>query len=606
MASTNPFPRSNRELKRAAETPVEKLSIGALKRRKIAAGETKRSPGNRAYQRKKAVRDSMDHGWPSWDGLKPVLLFILFPGMMGIVLSITGAWPKAVLYPIALAMGAYVFFSAFRTVELVLACMLLYLPFSTTYVIPIAPGVNGTNMLILLGLFASVMAAVDSRQPFLVWPSGTTTVFLFALVTALSAFTAFSLPEGWSHIVHDELLNYKAWIDQFILYFIALSCIRSIDMAKRVVIYMCIGNIVLVLYAVPEMFDKMGGSTIDKSRIGGPHQQANMFGGFVAYTLLPIVALFVVYIKNIKAWLISPFFLIAAKILISTFSRGAYLAMAIGAFLAAYFKGKGFLIFWATMGICVLLLFPSLFPESIKARLSASFSDNQTTEKKLDRSSEDRIILWRAAGKMILEDPITGKGFNAFHVLKSQYTEIAVPVGDPHNTYLYIGSQMGLPALVLFIVILAYSFHMGRKLARNREDLFIKAIGIGGAALTVCYAVICVFGSRAVNLEFTVYFWAYFVVMQVIASELKKTSIAAKGKKSRTNAFEANKAAPSLDDNSLVAVNGASEVAADMSVQASSEKPSGPLNPLSSRRQKRSTRRASKPNRRGARPESGG
>lgn len=121
-------------------------------------------------------------------------------------------------------------------------------------------------------------------------------------------------PGGCQHLMYHELLSYKGWIDQFILYFIALSCIRTIDGAKRVVLYMCIGAIILVLYSVPEMLDKMGNSSIDKSRIGGPYKQPNMFGGFVAYTMLPLVALFVTYIKDIRAWILTPYFLIAAKV----------------------------------------------------------------------------------------------------------------------------------------------------------------------------------------------------------------------------------------------------------------------------------------------------
>jgi len=86
---------------------------------------------------------------------------------------------------------------------------------------------------------------------------------------------------------------------------------------------------------------------------------------------------------------------------------------------------------------------------------------------------------------MIMEDPITGKGFKEFPRLKALYTEQPVRESDPHSMYLYIGSQMGLPALVLFLGILGYSFFLGSRLARHREDRFIRGIGIGGASATV-------------------------------------------------------------------------------------------------------------------------
>lgn len=559
MASTKPFLHDDADALEGVNESIADLGVRGRKARRAAGGGSKRR--NRAKQRRSAKRAAMDHGWPSWEGLRPVLLFLLFPALLAVGIALTGPWPTLVLYGAAALMGLYVFSTAFHTVELVLACFLLYLPFSTTFVIPVAPGINGTNMLIALGLFAAMMRAADERQGWIAWPKGTTIVFAFGFISCLSVFTIMREPGGYQYLMYNELHSYKGWVDQFILYFIALSCIRTIDRAKRVVVYMCIGAVILVLYSVPEMLDKMGNSSIDKSRIGGPHQQPNMFGGFVAYSMLPLVALFVTYIKDVRAWLLTPYFLIAAKVLISTFSRGAYLAMAVGAFMAAYFKGKGFLIMWATLGLCLLLVFPSLFPDSIKDRIFGSPEDNKVVSagpEKLDKSSEHRIILWRAGGKMILESPIIGKGFKGFQKLKGQYTEKDVKESDPHNTYIYIASQMGIPAMILYLMILGYSFHLGRMLSRNKEDLFIRAIGIGGASATVCYSVICIFGSRAVNLEFTAYFWAYLVCMQVIDMKLRQQAQESKPKKRRTNAYE-SRSENNLGNSQAIAVVNAAD-----------------------------------------------
>ncbi len=549
MASINPFQPVDTDALDGINDSV--ADVGDHGRRSRLGGRSR----SKSKKRKDAARASMSYGFPAWEGLRPVILFLMAPALLAIGVALTGPWPMWLLYAPAAFMGLYVFASSFKTVELVLACFILYVPFSTTYVIPIAPGVNGTNMLILLGLFAAVMAKADGRVSWLNWPPGTTIVFAFGFISALSGFTVMREPGGYEHLMYNELLSYKAWLDQFVMYFIALSCVRNTETAKRVVIYMCIGTVVLALYSIPEMLDKMGGSTIDKSRVGGPHKQPNMFGGFVAYTTLPLVAIFVTYIKDIRAWILTPYFLVAAKVLITTFSRGAYVAMAVGGFLAAYFKGKGFLIFFGTLGLCLLLVFPGLFPDSIKDRFFPQDEKVQSAQpEKLDKSSEHRIILWRAGGKMILESPILGKGFKGFQKLKGEYTERDIWESDPHNTYIYIASQMGLPALVLFLMILGYSFHLGRSLSRNKEDLFIRAIGIGGASATVCYAVICMFGSRAVNLEFTSNFWAYLVCMQVIDMQLRKKAKDAEPKKRRTNAYEAR------ESNELQGDAGASEI----------------------------------------------
>lgn len=541
MASTNPFQQAEEDLFDASvDAPGGVRPRGARQSSRMAR---KRHRGGLQKRLREASSARFAHmGFPDLEGLRPVLYFLSVPAVVVFLLTLTGGgWPKPILYSIALALGVVVAISAFKSVELVLACLLIYLPFSKIYVVPLGPGINGTNMLMLLGMFAALLRAMDRRQKLAEWPPGTTLVLLFGIVSALSGFTIFLLPGGRTYFIYNELLNYKAWLDQFIFYFIVLTCLRDTETAKRCVVYMMIGSILVVIFSVPEMLDKMGRSTIEKSRIEGPHLQSNNFGGFVAYTVLPLIAVFVVYIKDLRAWLLTPYFLLTAKVLITTFSRGAYVAIFVGGLMAGWLKGKSFLALWMALAFCFLLVFPSLIPDSITARMS-SVTENQASssaapEEKLDKSASVRLIMWRAASQMILEDPILGKGFKGFPYLKAQYTETPVEESDPHNMYLYIGAQMGLPALSLFLLILGYSFYLGRWLSKVEDDQFIKAIGIGGASATVCFAVVCIFGSRAVSLNFTVYFWAYLVVMQVLKQKRTEAAKLLDEKPGRSSAF---------------------------------------------------------------------
>ena len=544
MASTNPLPHAEDASLADLDDLQSPASGGARKR---GAGARPRAARRKSRSALRRMRSAMSEsalvsGWPEFDGLKPVLMFLAVPALLVLAITVTGGhWSSAILYPIALALGAFVAASTFRGVELVMAVLLIYLPFSKVFVVPIAPGVNGTNMLMLLGLFAAVLRLMSTRQRILDWPAGTWIVLIFGLLSSLSAFTVTLIPGGRVNLLYSEFLSYKAWIDQFVFYFIAVMCIRDTETAKRAVVYVMIGSVLVVLYSVPEMLEKAGRSTIEKSRIGGPHLQSNNFGGFVAYTILPIIAFFVIYIRDIRAWLLTPYFLVTAKVLITTFSRGAYVAMVVGALLAGWFKGKGFLGLWLAIALSFVLVFPSVIPESILARMDSLHDDTNSaapTEEQLDQSSVTRLIMWRAAATMIAEDPIWGKGFKAFPMLKEDYTEVPVKESDPHSMYLYLGSQMGLPTLSLFLFILGYSFWLGRSLSKNNEDRFIKAIGIGGASAAACFAVVNIFGSRAVSLNFTVYFWTFLVVMQVLRQAQLDAESATKPKRKRTNAFE--------------------------------------------------------------------
>jgi len=271
----------------------------------------------------------------SWEGLKPIAMFMFFPAIFAFTVIATGGqWDPIYLYAIAAPIGLYIAFSTFKGVELVFACILFYIPFSKTYAIPIAPMVNGTNIMILLGVFASIIQAANKRQFWFGWPPGSTLILVFALFTMLSALTLLRLPGGLNYLLYVEILNYKSWVDQFILMFVGLCCIRNVEVAKRV---------------------WLGRSSIEKSRLVGPHFQSNNFGGFVAYTTLPLVAFFVVFLKDLRAWLLTPYFLVALKILITTFSRGAYIAFAAGALFSGYLKSGKFLVFWLLFAISARL-----------------------------------------------------------------------------------------------------------------------------------------------------------------------------------------------------------------------------------------------------------
>lgn len=541
MASTNPLQQT--EQSQPSNTDGENAPIG---RRLRMHGRRASRRGKKRNVEEVLRGETGDLGLPHWEGLRPVASFLVFPALFAFaIIASGGGWPPLIMYSIAGCIGLFIALSTFKGVELVFACILFYIPFSKTYAIPIAPLVNGTNIMILMGLFASIMQAANKRQFWFGWPPGTTLVAVFAFFTCFSAVTLLRLPGGLPYLLYTEFVNYKSWVDQFLLMFVALCCIRDVQIAKRVWVYLMIGSALVVLFTVPEFFDKAGRSTIEKSRLVGPHFQSNNFGGFVAYTTLPLVAFFIVFLRDLRTWIITPYFLVCAKILITTFSRGAYIAFAAGCLFSGYLKSGRFLVFWALFAVSTVAIFPQILPESVLARLGDSTAEKVgggATTESLDRSSEVRLIMWRAAARMILESPILGKGFKAFPKLKENYTEQFVEESDPHSMYLYLGSQMGLPSVILFLFIMGSLFFMGMKLARSPVDRFSRSIGIGGASASVCYAIVCIFGSRAVNADFTLYFWTYFVVISVLYRDLIKN----KGRdphreygKRRMNAFVA-------------------------------------------------------------------
>lgn len=467
-------------------------------------------------------RESAGSDWA--DGsLRSTLAFLSVLAIFTLgVISLEGSMPKWGLYGFAVTVGGVLFLRSLFDAEWLLAMVPLYIPLSKQFVVPIAPGINGTNIILLMLMLSWIsMSLREDRSLFRRMPN-TRLVAIWGVLSCFSAVTLGFNPGGLNYLLEDVYFDFKAWIDQFILFFVFVNLIRDGAMARRVVLYMMLGALVITLIGMQEMLGKLGLNSIEKSRLLGPQQQPNDFGAFLVYSASPFIGLFLASFGNWRAWVLLPYLTAIGKLLIMTFSRGAYLGLAIAGIMASYVRGKWFLILTTVLLMTALSTFPELIPESLLDRMSHTKVDSAYSGNQLDKSSQSRLVLWDAAGKMSLENPLFGKGFGMFPVLKSRYTEREVVESDTHNMYLYISSQMGIPALVSFLLILYATYKAGAGVFRGAEDQFTRAIGLGGVALATGTAAVNMFGSRMVNTEVSGYFWIYLAVLVHLIVEQQK------------------------------------------------------------------------------------
>jgi O-antigen ligase len=387
----------------------------------------------------------------------------------------------------------------------------------------LAPVLNGSNMLLLLLLFAWFIQAFREQRPFFRPLPHTKLVMVWMVLSCFSAVTTVIHTGGFGFLLGEVGLEFKAWIDQFLLFFAFVNLIRDGTMARRLVVYMMLGSLATLTLGFQEMLDKQGLSTIERSRVEGPQIQPNDFGAFLVYSMGPFLGLLLTYPWNWRCGIILPYLAIAVKVLVATFSRGAYLALVAAGLLATYTKGLRILLVFAVVGGLGLALFPQVFPESAMARLFQTQTTDLGTTTQFDASSQVRLVLWNAAIAMTLESPIFGKGFKMFPQLKDQYTEIFVHESDNHNMYLYISSQMGIPALITFVWIFYRMYQMSKRVAKAAPDGFGQVIGLGGVATAVSVGVVNIFGSRMVGIEVCGYVWIYLAVIIHLFHELNNT-----------------------------------------------------------------------------------
>ncbi|MCG8383005.1 MAG: O-antigen ligase family protein [Gammaproteobacteria bacterium] len=446
--------------------------------------------------------------------------FILLAPVFLVGFGILTDWllPKFLIYGVVLLLGLFIFFKGLSDPEFLIAAFIIYLPMAKAFKFNIAPMVNGTNAFFFAIFVCLVFSSREKSKEIFKRPIHIYVAWYAVLSTFSGITTILFIPDGISYLLGESLYEYKAWVDQFVLYFLIYKGIDNKGFAKRVFFYMILGSVLMELYAIEELLKKIGRSSIEKSRVDGPLYQPNDFGAFIVYTSSMLIALIVVNIRNLKAWVLAPYLLFIVRLLLSTFSRGAYLGFAAVGLVSAYVKGKSFLISMGLVAVLAVMLFPELVPNSLKDRMSQT-TENDGIEEKVDQSTESRFVLWDAAVEMTKESPLIGKGFKAFRYLKAEYTKEDVRESDTHSMYLYLSSQMGIPVLVLFLLILWKLFIKGRNLYLTSDDKVEKAIGLSAASMVAGVAVINVFGSRMVNIEVCAYVWIMVVIIDVLTRE---------------------------------------------------------------------------------------
>jgi putative inorganic carbon (HCO3(-)) transporter len=156
------------------------------------------------------------------------------------------------------------------------------------------------------------------------------------------------------------------------------------------------------------------------------------------------------------------------------------------------------------------LLNPAILPSSIYERFSSTFLNKGTIGSEdikeiLEPSAKNRLIAWEGGVGMIKDHPLVGVGYGLFSTTVPFYAPIYQI--DAHNTYLIIAAELGLPALILFLLILTIIFKNCWYVYCRAKDKFIKSFALGFMAGIVGLLVCNMFGSRLDSQEVTSFFW---------------------------------------------------------------------------------------------------
>ncbi len=220
-----------------------------------------------------------------------------------------------------------------------------------------------------------------------------------------------------------------------------------------------------------------------------------------ALTFFPLSVAVAVAVSEPKGWIKRAALIGTALlplIILVTQSRGALIGLVASGliFFMIHSRGRRVKSFLAAGAVAIVLL--PFVPSSAWKRFAGMASLTSTTtiaEADPEGSAEARYNIWRVAGTIIKENPVTGVGLGVYPRAHAMYSpRVGVPVTaigfrDTHSTYLNVAAETGVPGLLLFLLtllVVGISSERTRRKARGSlraEQLLALELGLLGFML---------------------------------------------------------------------------------------------------------------------------
>jgi O-antigen ligase len=311
---------------------------------------------------------------------------------------------------------------------------------------------------------------------------------LFLLLAGASA--VFVPPDRW----HALGLFRAYFVEPIAIFYVAVDLLRRPGEVRGVLLGLGVGSSIFAVLNVGAFFVSFAQGTFV---LGSPPTALYTSGPEVAMYLEPPLALaagFALFADQRRdrllavAWLV---FLTPALTL--TFSRGAYLAIAVLA-LVAIASSRARIFLTAGLIVVVLVLFQVPL---VQKRLAGQFDlgNSQTTIR-------GRFSIFSDTFNMLRDHPIFGNGLGGYHYLfRGTILEIY-----PHNMWLTFWVEIGLLGMVAFAVIFLGLMYRGWR-AFPRAGGFNRAVLWGVSGSLVLWGVHGLFDSPYWKNDMSLEFW---------------------------------------------------------------------------------------------------
>ena len=292
--------------------------------------------------------------------------------------------------------------------------------------------------------------------------------------------------------------------------------IKNHNPSKYIVPVLYVQAAIIIIYSMIQLIFRAP-DPLYGFAIFAPFEDIHSYGSYMAALFFIFLAM--VYGGNLRQKFFTvPFLALVLLFVILSYSRATWLAVII--------VGAAFLIYKLPIRrkvfpiSCVVLIFllVNLFPDFL-------IKSNQPYINRLGHlfvvkeqfSDYSRIVLWKRALNIISDFPITGSGIGTFYKISPAYQDLGTKefrgfYENAHNYFLQFASDLGIPALILFLGILFFTYQAGfQVLSKNgKSGVLIKGLLFGLTA----YLITCLTGHPLLLSNQQFLFW--FVIASIV------------------------------------------------------------------------------------------
>jgi probable O-glycosylation ligase (exosortase A-associated) len=314
---------------------------------------------------------------------------------------------------------------------------------------------------------------------------------------------------------------WDTWVDYLkvvLMFVVMINVIRTERRLRQLVVLLLVASVVLSFGAVADYRAgrlNMGGERIT-GIVGGMFGNPNDLAMHLAM-MIPLAFTLSLSARPLKRIAYVAAALLMAVAIIFTFSRGGFLGLVAAVLVLAWKLGRRHRLAVGVASFFVVIAFVALVPSDYSGRLTTIVD----TARDLTGSAGAREQILIRSLANIAHHPLFGVGMGNFHIV-SLHEQVS------HNAYTQVGAELGVPAMIVYLLFL---FAPLRRLRRvERETLQLKRSrdyywAVGLQASLAAYLVSSFFGSVA-YLWYIYYLVAFAVAFQRIYESRKATEVA--------------------------------------------------------------------------------